>query len=180
MFADANGCGVDAVCYQSGASQRQQMGADIMNEVYEKLRKDVSSTSPSHEQQTDFNEERAEMRADEEQVRETCHKHHIYITYTSTSPQPSPILSHQEELGETVGSSVLRVSIGGLTATSDSMGGSFEKPTSALPVRESLSVASVSVAVAVSVSVSVCFCLYAVSVSVSLSISVSLISRTSS
>ena len=127
------------------------------------------------------------MRADEEQVRETCHMHHICITYTSTSPRPhlnltqtSPIVSHQEELGETVGSSVLRVSIGGLTATSDSMGGSFEKPTSALPVRDSLGCLGRSRSRRVRLRVRLgLFSLYAASVSVSLSISVSLISGTS-
>ena len=90
---------------QAWASQRQQMGADIMNEVYEKLRKDVTSTGVPHEQA----DERAEMHAAEQE---------------------------EEDMGETVGSSVLRVSIGGLTATSDSMGGSFEKPTSALPWKD--------------------------------------------
>jgi hypothetical protein len=105
---------------QAWESQRHQMGADIMNEVYEKLRKDVGGMSA----------------ADAAAAPAAAPQHPTAAAAAAAAAEEDADGIRQGELEATVGSqgsSELRVSFSGLSATDESMLGSYEKPTSALP-----------------------------------------------
>ncbi len=112
VHAHHGGCrcllGMPGLLRRIGESQRQRLGADIMNEVYEKLRQDVSDGGPAN--------------ANED-------------PHLQSEPSNSIGRSGQSELGQTVGSqaSELRVSFGSVSTTDDSINGSYDKPRSALP-----------------------------------------------
>jgi hypothetical protein len=80
------------------------MGADIMNEVYEKLRQDVSGGGPANVGDSNGRND-SNGRSDQPELGQTVGSQ----------------------------SSELRVSFGGVSTTDDSINGSYEKPRSALP-----------------------------------------------